>query len=142
MQTRYILILLGLGVAAVAVWYFFIRKKPTVTGVAGSSYSPGPVRPAVYAAPVAGVPSIPPSAPVGTTGGAKVTVGGAINQGVALAATAGCAAAAGAYTGGAALPLCGLAGPLAVQGVQALGTGAKAVGGVIASGAKALCFWC
>jgi hypothetical protein len=132
MQTRYILIVLGIVAAAVGVWFFFIRKKPAaVRGGLPASYSPGPSRPAAYVAPAAGVPSIPPVAPIGTSGGAKITVGGAINQGVALAATAGCAAAAGAYTGGAALPLCGLAGPLAVGAVSAVGTGAKAAVGAV-----------
>jgi LPXTG-motif cell wall-anchored protein len=139
MKTSTILILVGVALAAVGVWFFFIRKKPAAA-VAGrpSTYSPGASVPQYPLA--GGAPALRP--PLQAPGGGKVTVGGALEQGVSLAATAGCAAAAAAYTGGAAMPLCGLAGPLAVGIGQGAVTGAKAIGGAVVSGAKALCFWC
>jgi hypothetical protein len=139
MSTRILLIALGVGLVALGVWWFFIRKAPPVFG-APRVYGPGPT--AVRQSVVAGAAAAPMAPPIGTPGGGKITVGGALEQGVALAATAGCAAAAGAYTGGAALPLCGLAGPLAVSLGQAGVAGAKAIGSGIATGAKALCFFC
>jgi len=142
MKTSTILIIVGVAVALLGVWFFFIRKKkPAAAPYRAPIYGPRAVATG-YPAPVAGAAAPPLPLPIGVPGGGKVTVGGALEQGIGLAATAGCAAAAGAYTGGAALPLCGLAGPLAVQGAQAVATGAKAVGGAIVTGAKALCFWC
>jgi hypothetical protein len=139
MTTRWLLIALGVALVALGVWWFFIRKKP-VFGAPRATYAPGPT--AVRQSVVAGAAAAPMAPPIGTPGGGRISPGSALEQGVALAATAGCAAAAGAYTGGAALPLCGLAGPLAVGLGQAGIAGAKAIGSGIATGAKALCFFC
>lgn len=116
------LIILGAALLVAGVWWFFIRKKPAAAP-APNTYSPGPSMPQY---PIVGRASLAP--PVGTPGGGSVSVGTRLEQGVALAATAGCASAAAAYTGGAAIPLCGLAGPLAVSAAQ---TAAKAGGAVV-----------
>ena len=118
MKTSTILIIVGVAVALLGVWFFFIRKKkPAAAPYRAPIYGPRAVATG-YPAPVAGAAAPPLPLPIGVPGGGKVTVGGALEQGI------------------------GLAGPLAVQGAQAVATGAKAVGGAIVTGAKALCFWC
>jgi len=125
------LILLGAAVVLVGVWWFFIRRKPAPAAAPApaSSFSPGPST-GRYG--VGTAPTLPP--PLGTPGGSSVTA--KLDTGVRLAATAGCAIAAGAYTGGAALPLCGLAGPLAsgtLSGATGIGT-SLAKGDVVGAG--------